>query len=192
MLSTVLATVLPLLLSSALFPWLQGLLTFLPFVGSVGALYGWWTSYRKHQREEKILQETEKEKQRDQVRKEEAKDQETAQFKAKVEDRMTGFNIALEKIADKANQDCQNLDKKIGGLQSLSTEVTKLQSTTDGTNTRVEKLETSLEKLENRLNTRLDNLEKKTDDNARWQNSVLNEILLHLNGGGGSRRTSTP
>ncbi|MDO7847643.1 hypothetical protein Q5H92_14840 [Hymenobacter sp. M29] len=167
--------------------WAQIALSIFTGLGGMGSVLA-LVKVRREKQDFLIAQATQKAKEEKDL---EARLKDYKEFKEKyaldlkhTEDRMTGFNVAMEKVADKAGEDCKALETKIGNLQGLSNEVTKLQTTTDGTNSRVEKLEGSLEKLENRLNTRLDNLEKKTDDNARWQNSVLNEILLHLNGGG--------
>lgn len=171
--------------------FLPTLLSWLPLVSigiSLLGIPGLYLAFRKgvkdlqKEREQAIRDQTTKEVKAEEECK--ARDKDYHLFQTKVEERMTGFNQALERVADKASEDCKALDSKIGGLQSLSTEVTKLQTTTDGTNSRVEKVETSLEKLENRLNSKLENLDAKLDRKLEWQGSILNEILLHLNGGG--------
>lgn len=165
-----------LLLLSTLPPFLLGLLDWVPLLSLVGTLWAGWKALKtvKKERENFLVEQATLKAQEEAALRERLKDYQL--HKEETKERFLGFSQQLERVAEKADSDCRTLNEKFSTVYTLSDKVSTLQLTVTNTDSKVEK-------LEERINTRLDALYKKVEDDGRWQNSILNEILLNQTGG---------
>lgn len=140
-------TLLTLAFLTSLPGWLQALTAILPIFSAIGLGYGWYTSYRKNKKEDEKEAQIQLEKEKQLATELEARKQDYARFKEKVEERMTGFNLALEKVGDESERRYKELEKETSQIPALRDLLGRLETRMEMNGKTTERMETKLDRF---------------------------------------------
>lgn len=129
------------------------IISIIPILGFFGALYGWYTSYKKNQREITKEEELKLDHERIMATELEARKQAYISFQAKVEERFTGVTLALERMGDSFKAKTDRLDQEVSQIPALRDLLGRLE-------TKMEMNGKATERMEGKLDRFLENFHK--------------------------------